>query len=191
MFDTYYTTYKQQFTKTIDELDFTVVTALMEALEGARRENRQVFIIGNGGSASSASHWACDFGKGVNVDGVKRFRVNSLTDNVAWMSALGNDISYVDIFVEPLKNLLQQGDVVVGLSVSGDSENVVRAFKYAKEIGAKVLTIVGAKEGRMKQLADIALVVPSKDYGIVEDAHMFVNHVISQYLRGQYLQESR
>ncbi len=190
MFETYYKQYSAQFAETIRQLDFQVVNRIMEELEQARRDDRQVFVIGNGGSASSASHWACDFGKGVNVEGIKRFRISSLTDNMAWITALGNDISYADIFVEPLRNALRPGDVVVGLSVSGNSENVVRAFQYAKEQGATVIALVGAKEGRMKQLADIALVIPSGDYGIVEDTHMFVNHVISQYLRSRYEQEA-
>ncbi|KIL38417.1 hypothetical protein SD70_26515 [Gordoniibacillus kamchatkensis] len=188
MFKSYYDSYSSEFIHTIQSLNFDLVRTIQEEMEQARVEERQLFVIGNGGSATSATHWACDFGKGVNVEGNTRFRVQSLTDNTAWMTALGNDISYEDIFLEQLKNVLKRGDLVIGLSVSGNSENVVRAFRYAKEQGAKIIAIVGAKEGKMKELADIALVVPSEDYGIVEDVHMFVNHVISQYLRRVYLE---
>lgn len=190
MFKRYYREYLTQYIDTVQSLDFSIVERILSELDNARRDNRQVFIAGNGGSAASASHWACDFGKGVNVDGTKRFRVISLTDNLAWITALGNDISFGDIFVEQLKNTLREGDVIVGLSVSGNSENVVRAFQYAKDNGATVIALVGAKKGRMEALADISLVIPSEDYGIVEDAHMFVNHVISQHLKQVNLLEA-
>jgi D-sedoheptulose 7-phosphate isomerase len=183
MFEQYYRHYSSDFINTIQSLNFSVVNRIMQELERARHTDSQVFIVGNGGSAASASHWACDFGKGVNVDGSRRFRVNSLTDNGAWITALGNDLSFSHIFVEQMRNTLQKGDIVIGLSVSGNSENVVRAFDYAKQQGAAVIALVGAKKGRMEAQADIALVIPSEDYGIVEDVHMFVNHVISQYLK--------
>jgi len=155
----------------------------MRLLKIQLKKNQQIFVLGNGGSASSASHWACDFGKGVNVDGVKRLKILSLTDQIPLMTAYGNDINYSDIFVEQLKNLLNPEDIVIGLSVSGNSENVVRAFQYAKDLGAQVISLVGEKEGRMKGLSDISLVIPSNDYGVVEDVHMYVNHVISQFLK--------
>ncbi|WP_274362973.1 SIS domain-containing protein [Paenibacillus thermotolerans] len=183
MFGHYYREYATQYINTLQTLDFSIVERIFHEMDRARRDDRQVFVVGNGGSAASASHWACDFGKGINVDGAKRLRVTSLADNAAWMTALGNDLSYGDIFAEQLKNSLRPGDVVVGLSVSGNSENVVRAFQYAKEQGAIVIALVGAKKGRMEALADIALVIPSEDYGIVEDVHMFVNHVISQHMK--------
>ncbi|MBS4205196.1 SIS domain-containing protein [Lederbergia citrea] len=183
MFQSYFTEYRSEFIKALQTLDFTVIEQIFESIKSTRENNQQIFVIGNGGSAASASHWACDFGKGVNVEGVERFRILSLTDNLPFISALGNDMSYGDIFVEQLKNYLKPGDVVIGLSVSGNSENVVRAFQYAKKTGAKVISLVGEKEGRMKELSDISLVIPSSDYGIVEDVHMYVNHVISQYIK--------
>lgn len=143
-------------------------------------------MLGNGGSACSASHWAVDFGKGVNVGEMQRFQVTSLADNVGWITALSNDIEYAEMFREQLRNTLSAGDLVIGLSVSGNSENIVRAFEYARKAGAKTIALIGDGESRMRQLADAALVIPSNDYGIVEDVHMFVNHVISQYLRQHY-----
>ncbi|MCR2823162.1 SIS domain-containing protein [Lederbergia panacisoli] len=183
MFRTYYSEYQSEWLRVINELNVDVIERIYERIKNSTKNNQQIFVLGNGGSAASASHWACDFGKGVNVDGVKRLRIFSLTDQVPLMTAYGNDIHYADIFVEQLKNLLNPGDIVIGLSVSGNSENVIRAFQYAKDTGAQVISLVGEKEGRMKGLSDIALVIPSSDYGIVEDVHMYVNHVISQYIR--------
>jgi D-sedoheptulose 7-phosphate isomerase len=186
MFQQYYQSYSEQFIRTIRELDFAVIDQIMRKLDQARMDGKKLFVIGNGGSACSASHWATDFGKGVNVGNMARFRISSLADHTGWMTALANDLAYAEIFREPLKNLLDPGDVVIGLSVSGNSENAVRAFEYARSVGAYTIALVGAGESRMRQLADLALVIPSTDYGIVEDVHMFVNHVISQYLRREY-----
>jgi D-sedoheptulose 7-phosphate isomerase len=189
MFREYYDDYKKQFLDTIERLDYNIIERVLTIIEDARAQGRQVFVMGNGGSASSASHWACDFGKGINTDRSVRLRIASLTDNTAWLTALGNDLAYADIFAEQLKNVLNAGDVVIGLSVSGDSDNVVNAFRYARERGAAVIALVGAKRGRMAELADLALIIPSEDYGIVEDVHMFVNHVISQHIKQLNLQK--
>jgi D-sedoheptulose 7-phosphate isomerase len=183
MFQAYYQKYKQEFTETLERLDYTVIEQILTTLERARQEGRQVFVIGNGGSAASASHWACDFGKGINTEASKRMRVFSLTDNLPWFSALGNDLSYGDVFAEPLKNYMNEGDILIGLSVSGNSENVVKAFQLARAHGCTVIALVGAKRGRMAEESTISLTIPSEDYGIVEDVHMFVNHVISQHMK--------
>jgi D-sedoheptulose 7-phosphate isomerase len=190
VFAEYYKQYSSEFVSVIQTLDFAMVDRIMEQLEAARVEGRKVFVIGNGGSASSASHWTCDFGKGVNVGDNKRFHMVSIVDHLPWVTALGNDISYDDIFVEPLKNLMEAGDLLIGLSVSGNSENIVRAFQYAKENGAKTISLIGNGAGKLSQLSDMTLVIPSGDYGIVEDVHMFVNHVISQFLKRKYVQEA-
>jgi D-sedoheptulose 7-phosphate isomerase len=191
VFDQYYGKYRAAFLATIEALDFSVVDKIRQRFEKAREEDSQLFIVGNGGSTASASHWACDFGKGTNVEGTKRFRVSSLTDNMAWITALGNDISFDDIFVEQMQNTIRENDIIVGLSVSGSSENVIKAFEYAKQQGADVIALVGAKQGKMASLADIALVIPSEDYGVVEDVHMFVNHVISQHIKQNNLMEAK
>jgi D-sedoheptulose 7-phosphate isomerase len=183
LFQSYYTDYQAEFIQTIQNLDFKTIELIYQKIELAREEGKQVFVIGNGGSAASASHWVCDFGKGINVDRSKRLRILSLTDNQAFITALGNDVSYNDIFVEQLKNYLNPGDTVIGLSVSGASENVVRAFQYANDHGATVLSIIGNKKGIMKDYSDISLIIPSSNYGVVEDVHMYINHVISQYMR--------
>ncbi|NMB45181.1 MAG: SIS domain-containing protein [Firmicutes bacterium] len=184
MFEPFYRNYLSEFRQTLRALDVRDVEKIMRQLESARQEGRQVFIVGNGGSAASSAHWACDFGKGLNVGESKRLRVCSLTDNVALSTAISNDIAYDEVFVEQLKNRLNPKDVVIGLSVSGDSENVVRALAYAREQEALAISIVGKAEGRMVRLTDISLVIPSRNYGIVEDTHMFIAHVVSQYMKG-------
>lgn len=183
MFRSHYDHYLNEYIDALKSLDVEVIETIASKIEEARKENKQVFLIGNGGSAASASHWVCDFGKGINVDGEKRLRMISLADNHSLMSALGNDVGYENTFLEPLKNLLSPGDFVIGLSVSGDSENVVRAFRYARANQATVISIIGDKKGRMYNCSDLSLVIPSNNYGVVEDIHMFVNHVISQFIR--------
>lgn len=185
MLKPFYDQYQKEFIETLQSLDIGMIEAIGDKIEAARSGNNQVFLIGNGGSAASASHWACDFGKGINVDGKKRLRIVSLADNHSLMSAIGNDYGYENIFLEQLKNLLSPGDLVIGLSVSGDSENVVRAFRYARQNQATVISLIGKKMGRMRQCSDLSLVIPSENYGIVEDIHMYVNHVISQYMKRQ------
>ncbi|MBM7551517.1 SIS domain-containing protein [Thalassobacillus pellis] len=186
VFRDYYQTYKRDFIETVDGLDFEKIAALYAELDKVLTADKQVFVIGNGGSAATAAHWACDFGKGVNVADSKRFKVTSLADNMAWVSALGNDISYGAIFVEQLKNRLDPGDLLIGLSVSGQSENVSNALAFAQEKGAATASLIGNRQGKMKDYSDLAIVIPSDDYGIVEDVHMFVNHVISQYIRKKH-----
>ncbi|MGI6565744.1 MAG: SIS domain-containing protein [Firmicutes bacterium] len=183
MFEAFYREYLEEFIEALRGLDVAVLENIMKELESARQEGRQVFVIGNGGSAASASHWACDFGKGINVGESKRLRVFSLIDNTPLGTAISNDISYDEVFTEQLKNYLNAGDVIVGLSVSGNSENVVRALAYGREQGAKTICIIGSARGRMAELADILLVIESGNYGIVEDTHMLIGHVISQYMR--------
>lgn len=183
MFQQYFHDYRKEFNRIINDLNFSTIEEIYQLIVEARENEKQIFIMGNGGSGASASHWTCDFAKGVNVPGMKRLRIFSLSDQLPLISALGNDLSYSDIFVEQLKNYLKPTDIVIGLSVSGQSENVVKAFSYAKEIGATVVSLVGQNEGEMKALSDVSLVIPSQDYGIVEDVHMFINHVISQYMR--------
>ncbi|HET6871535.1 MAG TPA: SIS domain-containing protein [Sporolactobacillaceae bacterium] len=185
MFEAYYQNYKSEFLETLESLDFSMIQVIHRELERARENDRQIFVLGNGGSAASASHWACDFDKGVNVGTSKRYRLLALTDNMPLVSAYGNDVDYNEIFVEQLKNFLNPEDLVIGLSVSGDSENLVRALRFAQEQKACVISLIGNREGRMKEVSDYALVIPSNNYGVVEDVHMYINHVISQYVKTQ------
>lgn len=154
------------------------VGQVIEKLRAALKEDRQIFVFGNGGSASNSSHFATDLGKGASDKAGKRFRVLSLTDNVSWMTALGNDYSYEDIFSGQLQNYGRVGDVAIGVSVSGNSPNCVKALEWAKKNGLKTVALVGAKRGRMAEIAEQVLVINDTHYGRVEDAQMGILHML-------------
>lgn len=180
---TYWAEYNAEFDRARAGVRGEDLQRLLHWLQEVRLRGHRLFVLGNGGSAAAASHWACDFGKGVNVGNERRFRVLAPTEQVSWHTALANDVSYADALAEQLRNWIGPGDLVVALSVSGDSENLVRACALAQSAGAHVVAIVGAKGGRLSATADLPIVIPSHDYGVVEDLHMTINHAISQYLR--------
>jgi D-sedoheptulose 7-phosphate isomerase len=162
----------------LDSIPAGAVSDMVEVLRQALLEDRQIFVIGNGGSASNSSHFATDLGKGSSDALGRRFRVLSLTDNVAWLTALGNDYSYDDTFVRQLQNFARAGDVLLGISVSGNSPNVVKAIQWAKDNGVHTLALVGAKRGRMAELAEQVIVVNDTHYGRVEDVQMNICHML-------------
>ena len=170
----------------LSELDENAIQKIIEVLFNAWRNNRQIFVVGNGGSASTASHMACDIGKGTLAKHydteVKRFRIQSLTDNVATMSAYSNDIDYNEIFKQQLNNLIEKGDVLICISASGNSENVVRAARYANNAGATTIGLLGFEGGKLNDICDFPLVFREKHYGRVEDAHLILNHYITERL---------
>src|SRR6266446_6373574 len=151
-----------------DSIPAEAVSQLIDTLWEALRNNRQIFVFGNGGSAANASHFATDLGKGASDKTGKRFRVLSLNDNVSWMTALGNDYAYKDVYVRQLMNYARPGDAVLVLSVSGNSPNLVKAVQWAKDHGVFCAALVGGKRGRLADLADEAIVIASEHYGRVE-----------------------
>jgi len=165
------------------------IEAVVETLLAAWRERRQVFILGNGGSAATASHMMNDLNKFTNVPGRRRFRALALTDNVPLFTAVGNDQSYAEVFVEPLQNLLEAGDVLIAISASGNSKNVVQAVEYAQARGATVIGFCGQPGGRLAQLANQRVIVPSDRIGQQEDGHLILNHVLAFALRARIEQE--
>ena len=179
----FFDNYSSQLKTTMDQIDRDQINELYNVLNQARENGKHVFILGNGGSAAAASHWVCDFGKGINTDTSKRMKIFSPVDNTAVFSAYGNDNAYDQTFVEQLKNLLEKGDVVISLSVSGNSGNLLESHRYAKEIGAKTVCIVGDKNGKLIDMSDFPIVIKSENYGIVEDIHIILEHAISQYMR--------
>lgn len=154
---------------------------IIGSLMSAYNEGKHVFIMGNGGSGSTASHFACDINKGCCMDIEKKFKVVCLNDNIPTMLAYANDLSYDKVFVEQLKNFLQEGDIVIGISGSGNSENVIQAVSYAKENKAKTIGLTGFDGGRLAQVVDIPLIASVNDMQKVEDVHMIVVHMIMQY----------
>ncbi len=160
----------------LNQIDKTEFSRVINLLEQSRLEDRQVFIMGNGGSAATASHFCCDFNKGISICKDKRYRMICLNDNVPTMMAYANDNGYQDVFVGPLQNFYRKGDVVIGISGSDNSENVVRAMQWAKEHGAVTIAFTGYDGGRLKQIADYGVHVPVNDMQITEDLHMILDH---------------
>ncbi len=161
-----------------DSIPSDAVAELIEKLRGALKAGRHIFVFGNGGSAANSSHFATDLGKGASDKAGKRFRVLSLTDNISWMTALGNDYAYEDIFVGQLQNYGQPGDIAMGISVSGNSPNCVKALEWANQHGLQTVALVGAKRGRMAEIARQVIVINDTHYGRVEDAQMGICHML-------------
>lgn len=168
------------------KLNLEDVRKSIDVIMDAYYSDCQIFVIGNGGSASTASHLACDLGKGTSVEGKKRFRVISLTDNIATMTAWSNDVSYDDVFVEQLKNLVNANDVVIGISASGNSENVIRAMQHAADFGCKTIGWSGFGGGRLAKICDVNVIVDSSEYGPVEDVHLILNHILHAWIREEF-----
>ena len=161
-----------------DSIPIDAVAKLIDLFSAVLKDNRQIFVFGNGGSAANASHFATDLGKGASDKLGKRFRVISLNDNVSWMTALANDYAYEDVFAGQLQNYGQRGDVAFALSVSGNSPNCVKALEWAKKNGLRTVALVGGKRGRMAEIADEVIVINDTHYGRVEDAHMGICHML-------------
>src|SRR5207248_2391776 len=161
-----------------DSIPVDAIAQLIEKLRAALKNGKNIYVFGNGGSAMNSSHFATDLGKGASDKVGKRFRVLALNDNVSWMTALANDYSYEEIFVGQLQNYGQPGDVALGISVSGNSPNCVKALEWAKKNGLRTVALVGAKRGRMAEIADQVLVINDTHYGRVEDAQMGICHML-------------
>ena len=166
--------------ETIDKLDRVQIEKTAEAFMRVYHAEKTIYIFGNGGSAASATHACGDFVKGASYGLEKRFKVMSLVDNLPALMAIANDISYDDIFVEQLKNFLQPGDLVIGISGSGNSTNVVKAIEYAKHKGVQTIAFCGYKGGKIKELADISIHSVAMDMEVAEDIHMMVFNVIKK-----------
>ena len=175
--------YLDYLTSVLKTIDAREIGQFIETLLDARERGATIFFIGNGGSAATASHFANDIAIGTNSYD-KPFRAVSLTDSNAIITAVGNDFGYEEIFVRQLRVLGRAGDVVVAISASGNSPNLIRAFDYAKSIGIKTVAITAFDGGKMKQIADEGIHVPTapKEYGPAEDAHMVLDHLVGAYL---------
>lgn len=156
---------------------------VLNMLERAYSENRRVFVMGNGGSAATASHFALDLAKNTIAGGCRRLRVLSLTDHVPLITAWSNDYAYEHIFSEQLANLVEPNDVVIGISASGNSLNVINACYLARQEGAKTIGLLGANGGKMKEIVDAYILAPGQNIEQEEDAHMILAHVITRHMR--------
>ncbi|MFD2569381.1 SIS domain-containing protein [Spirosoma soli] len=174
----YFETYINRQKATYDTIPLDRVEHLIDLVKKCWAEDRQLFAFGNGGSASNVSHFITDLGKSASDRMGKRFRCLSLNENVSWITALGNDYAYEDVYVQQLQNYAQPGDLVITLSVSGNSPNVVKAVQWANDHGLTTIALVGGKRGRLADLAHESIVIQDEHYGRVEDAQMTICHML-------------
>lgn len=176
---------------TIDLLDEVPIETAVSTLHNARLNEKQVFVMGNGGSASTATHFVCDLNKNTRADWLPHFRLVGLTDNMAIFAAYANDEGYENVFVKQLANFLRPGDVVVGISASGNSENVLRAVQYANATGKNTtIGLTGFSSGKLGPMVDIHMHVPSDNIEQVEDLHLVLAHLMTTALKNK-VQELR
>lgn len=168
----------------LDSLSSDEINDVMNVLEDARLTHKRIFVCGNGGSASTASHLEADFNKGISYDQPVKYDIECLSDNVPMMMAIANDIGYEDVFVVPLRNKMKAGDILIGISGSGNSENVVRAFEYANEIGGTTIAFTGYDGGKLIKMAKLNIHVKVDNMQIVEDIHLVLNHMMMFILSG-------
>jgi D-sedoheptulose 7-phosphate isomerase len=181
MITTFPERYKSDVHKAIDSIDLEKVGQAIEILKQAREENRHIFVCGNGGSASTASHFVCDMVKGASFNRAKRFRIMALTDSLPTLTAYSNDVHYECVFVEQLKNFAQPGDVVMAISGSGNSPNVLRAIEYGNSMGCRTIALTGRDGGALGSLAELNIQVSNPHMGRIEDGHMIATHMICYY----------
>ncbi len=171
--------YLVRLTDTVEKIDKDSIRKVIDVLLETREKGGRIFIFGNGGSAATASHYVCDFNKGVSIDLDKKFDFVCLSDNTATMMAIANDIGYDFVFSKQLEGRLRKGDVVIAISGSGNSKNVIKAVEYAKENGNKIISLTGYNGGRLLQLADYPIHADINDMQIAEDVHMIMCHLMA------------
>jgi D-sedoheptulose 7-phosphate isomerase len=178
----HFSNYFDKVTETLGKFDIEPVKKFIDRIYECYNKGNTVYIFGNGGSAATASHVAGDFMKGISYGLEKRFKVVCLNDNLPAITAISNDLTYDEVFYEQLKTFLKKDDIVVGISGSGNSANVIKALNYAKELGSTIVGFCGYKGGKLKQLADILIYVPVSDMEITEDIHLIIFHAIKQLI---------
>jgi len=172
---------------TLDALDAKALESLVDAFHSTYEKGGNIYTMGNGGSGASASHAAGDFLKGASYGLDKRFRMICLNDNLPSMMAIANDIGWESIFVEPLKNFLSSNDLVIGISGSGNSKNVVNAIEYANEQGATTVALSGFKGGKISQIATIDVHAPVMDMEVTEDVHMVIFNIVKKQMMARLM----
>ena len=177
--------YRENLTRMLQTIDLDGVSKAAEAMTEARRKNRHIFVCGNGGSASTASHFVTDMVKGASFEKDERFRIMALTDSMPTITAYSNDVSYDCIFAEQLKNFAEPGDVVMAISGSGNSPNVLRAIEYANKAGCRTIGLTGRDGGELGRAAQIEIRVGEQHMGRIEDGHLIICHMLCYYFMEQ------
>lgn len=173
--------YKSKLLRALDTLDLERVVQAIAILAEARDKNRHIFVCGNGGSASTASHFVTDMVKGASFNRHPRFRIMALTDSTPTITAYSNDVCFDCVFTEQLKNFAEPGDVLIAISASGNSPNVVSATEYANCIGCETIALTGRDGGKLGPLAKLQIRVAEPHMGRIEDGHMIICHMICYY----------
>lgn len=176
-------TYFSELEQMVQAISLDELKKILDILEKAYYQGHRLFIMGNGGSAATASHFALDMAKNTIMAGAPRLKAISLTDHVPLITAWSNDTHYEHIFEEQLANLIEPGDVVLGISASGNSANVINAVKLAQQNGAITVGLLGAKGGKLKEMVDAYILAPGQNIEQEEDAHMILAHVITRHMR--------
>lgn len=176
------TSYIERLRHLLSELDVDIISSIIDSMEALHGKGK-IYIIGNGGSAATASHMANDLSGGLKLRDIRSFDVESLTDNSSVCTAIANDVGYENIFYAQLKNKITSNDMLIAISCSGNSDNIVKAVEYAKQESATVVGLTGFSGGKLKTLCDISYHINSKngEYGLVEDLHMILDHIIYTY----------
>ena len=177
--------YRNETLRALELIPLEKVQQAIDWFREARDAGRRIFVCGNGGSASTASHFACDIVKGASYNRQSRFRIIALTDQIPTITAYANDVSYDAVFVEQLKNFAEPGDLLMGISGSGNSPNVLRAIEYANSIGCRTIALTGRDGGKLGPVAQLNIHVPVPHMGRIEDAHFIVCHMIGYYFMEQ------
>lgn len=178
----HYKGYFNQVSETLTKINISELEAVVQSITDCYNRGGMIYIFGNGGSSATASHVAGDYLKGITFGMEKRLRIICLSDNIPGLMAIANDISYDDIFVEQLKNFIKSGDLVIGISGSGNSENVLKALNLAKEKKVETIAFVGFSGGKAKVIADVCVHIPVNDMEMTEDLHLLCFHAIKQNL---------
>ncbi len=182
--------YLSSLQQTMNELPKENIVAVIELLQAARLDGRQIFIMGNGGSASTATHFVCDLAKNTRKTGLPHFKVIGLTDNMALFSAYANDEGYESVFSQQLANLVKPGDIVIGISASGNSKNVLNAIELAKSLNATAVGFTGFDGGQLCSMVDLSIHVNSNIIEHVEDIHLMLEHMIVKAIKDDVYEQS-
>jgi len=175
--------YKSSLMRVVEKIDYRIIDRVVFELDRIEKNKNRVFVIGNGGSSATASHMVNDLGVGLKRRGILNLDINSLSDNIPTITAISNDIGYSDIYSQQLNEIAMKGDLLIAISCSGDSENIIKAVEYAKNIEMVVVGLTGFDGGKLRALSDISYHVETKkgEYGLVEDMHMIFDHLIYSY----------
>ncbi len=183
--------YFSELKSVIDNLDRNEIETFINVMLNARNNGKNIYIMGNGGSGATASHFCCDFNKGMSYTKDKKFKMICLNDNVSTMLAYSNDVGYDFVFVEQLKNFVKEGDIVIGISGSGNSKNVLNAIDYANKKGAITIGLTGYNGGVLKQITKYSVNANVNNMQITEDIHMMICHMIYDILINQDIENKK